>query len=148
MLDYRRPSWSTRSGDAMRGRYLMTLAGLAVLAAGCGTQVAGRPSQPDTLTAAVTHTGAPTARVAATMTMQMGSMSTSFTATGLFDFAHSRGSLSMQQPIGMTELFVPPNVYIKFSSSSSSSSSSGPSLPKGKTWVVISDGMLGGPGVL
>jgi len=129
------------------GRYLMTLAGLAVLAAGCGTQVAGGPSQPGTLTAAVSRTGAQTARVAATMTMQMGSMSTSFTETGLFDFAHSRGSLSMQQPIGMTELFVPPNVYLKFSSSSSSSSS-GPSLPRGKTWVVISDGMLGGPGVL
>jgi hypothetical protein len=118
----------------------MALAGVAVLAAGCGTQVAGGPSQANALTAAVTRTGAQTARVAATITMQMQSMSFSFTATGLFDFAHSRGSLSMQQPIGMTELFVPPNVYIKFSSSD------GPSLPKGKTWFVISDSMLGGTG--
>jgi hypothetical protein len=118
----------------------MTLAGLAVLAAGCGTQVAGGPSQPGTLTAAVSRTGAQTARVAATITMQMQSMSFSFTATGLFDFASSRGSLSMQQPIGMTELFVPPNVYIRFSSAD------GPSLPAGKTWFVVSDGMLGGTG--
>ena len=118
----------------------MALAGVAVLTAGCGTQVAGGPSQADTLTAAVTRTGAQTTRVAATVTMQMQGMSFSYTATGMFDFAHSRGSLSMQQPIGMTELFVPPNVYIRFSPSG------GPSLPKGKTWFVISDGMLGGTG--
>jgi hypothetical protein len=118
----------------------MALAGVAVLAAGCGSQVAGGPSQAGTLTAAVTRTGAQTARVAATITMQMQGMSFSFTATGLFDFAHSRGSLGMQQPIGMTELFVPPNVYVKFSAAG------GPSLPKGKKWLVIGDGMLGGTG--
>jgi hypothetical protein len=118
----------------------MTLAGLAVLAAGCGTQVAAAPSQAAALTAAVTRTGVQTARVAATTTMQMGSMSFSFTATGMFDFAHSRGSLSMQQPIGMTELFIPPDVYVKFSAAG------GPMLPKGKTWLVISGSMLGGTG--
>lgn len=133
----------TGSGDAVRGgRYLLALAGVAVLAAGCGTQVAGGPSQADALTAAVTRTGAQTSRVAATITMQMQSMSFSFTATGLFDFARSRGSLSMQQPIGMTELFVPPNVYVKFSTAGGG----GPALPNGKTWFVISDGMLGGTG--
>jgi hypothetical protein len=118
----------------------VALAGVAVLTAGCGTQVAGGPSQADTLTAAVTRTAAQTTRVAATITMQMQSMSFSYTATGMFDFAHSRGSLSMQQPIGMTELFVPPNVYVKFSAAG------GPTLPKGKTWLVISGGMLGGTG--
>lgn len=131
--------WLTEGGNAVRGgRYLMTLAGATVLAAGCGTQVAGGPSQAATLTAAVTHTGVQTARVAATTTMQMQSMSFSYTATGMFDFAHSRGSLSMRQPIGLTELFIPPNVYVKLSAGD------GLAPPRGKSWFVISDGMLGG----
>lgn len=122
------------------GRYLVTLAGAAVLAAGCGTQVAGGPSRAAILTAAVTRTGAQTTRVATTMTMQMQGMSFSYTAVGVFDFARSRGSLSMQQPIGLTELFVPPKVYVKLSAAE------GSSLPKGKTWFAVSDAMLGGAG--
>jgi hypothetical protein len=118
------------------GGVLMTLAGVAVLAAGCGTQVAGGPSQAGPLSAAVTRTGAQTSRVAATITMQMQSMSFSYTATGVFDFARSRGLLSMPQPMGLTELFIPPDVYVKFSAG-------GPALPRGKTWFVISDGGIG-----
>ena len=40
-------------------------------------------------------------------------MTVSFTETGLFDFAHSRGTITMQSPVGMTEIFVPPTTYIK-----------------------------------
>jgi hypothetical protein len=138
MLDERQ-GWLTKAGHTVRGsRYLIALAGTAVLAAGCGTQVAGGPPHPDALTAAVTQTGAQTARVATTITTQMQSMSVSFTLTGMFDFAHSRGTLSMQQPIGLTELFVPPNAYVKFSADG------GPGLPKGKTWLAVSDEMPGG----
>ena len=120
------------------GGYLMTLGCAAVLAAGCGTQAAGGPPHADTLTAAVTRTGAQTARVAITTTTQMQSMSVSFTETGVFDFAHSRGMLSMQQPVGLTELFVPPKTYVKLSDMA------GMALPKGKSWLAVNDGMLGG----
>ena len=119
----------------------MTLTGAAVLATGCGTQVARGPSQPDTLAAAITRTGVQTTRVAMTISTQTPGMSFSYTASGQFDFAHSRGSLSMPQPLGLTALFIPPNVYVKLSSASG-----GPSLPKGKTWVVTSDSTLGGAG--
>ena len=137
MLDGRQ-GW-LKAGHAVRGsRCLIALAGSAVLAAGCGTQVAGGLPHPDALTAAVTRTGAQTARVATTITAQMQSMSVSFTLTGMFDFARSRGTLSMQQPIGLTELFVPPNAYVKFSADG------GPGLPKGKTWLAVSDEMPGG----
>lgn len=121
------------------GGYLMTLGCAAVLAAGCGTQVAGGPGHADALTTAVTRTGAQTARMAITTTTQMQSMSVSFTETGVFDFAHSRGMLSMQQPMGLTELFVPPKTYVKLSDMG------GMALPKGESWLAISDGMLGGP---
>lgn len=118
----------------------MTLAGAALLAAGCGTEVAGSPPHPDVLTAAVTRTGAQTARVASTITTQVQGMSVSFTTTGMFDFAHSRGMLSMQQPIGLTELFIPPHAYFRFSGTG------GPAPLKGKTWFEVSEQLLGGPG--
>ncbi len=121
------------------GGYLISLAGVAVLAAGCGTQVAGGSGHTDALAAAVARTSAQTARVAITTTTQMQSMSVSFTETGVFDFAHSRGMLSMQQPVGLTELFVPPKTYVKLSDMA------GAGLPRGKSWFAISDGMPGGP---
>jgi hypothetical protein len=100
-----------------------------MLAAGCGTLHAG---QADTLSAAVTKTTAETSRVATTMTMHVGGIAVSFTRTGVFDFAHSRGMLTTSAPIGVTELIVPPKVYIKFAGGSDMT------LPHGKTWVEVS----------
>jgi hypothetical protein len=104
---------------------VLALGGAGLLAAtGCGTQVA-----PASLTAAVTRTTAQTARIAMTTTMQVQGMTVSFTASGAFDFAHSRGTLTMSSPAGFTEVFVPPRTYIKVPANA------GASLPKGKTWV-------------
>lgn len=119
------------------GKYVIVLASAGVLAAGCGTKSA----QTDSLTAAVTHTADQTARIAVTTTMQMQSMSVSFTETGVFDFAHSRGMVSMQNPVGMTEIFIAPTAYIKIPSGD------GEALPHGKSWVAItagtSEGLVG-----
>jgi hypothetical protein len=55
----------TREAGTMRGgRYLVVLAGVGVLAAGCGTKVA-----PDVGLAAVTRTAGQSARVAVSTTM-------------------------------------------------------------------------------
>jgi hypothetical protein len=122
------------------GRYVVVLASVGVLAAGCGTK-----AQPDNLAAAVTRTADQTARIAATTTMQMQSMSVSYTETGVFDFVHSRGIVSMQNPVGMTEIFIPPTAYVKLPGGSGT-------LPDGKTWVAVNagtsdglDGSLFGP---
>jgi hypothetical protein len=120
------------------GRYLMAAAGLGVLAAGCGTQVARTAS----LTAAVTRTAGQTARISQTTTMRSPGMSMSFTATGAFDFARSRGTLSMAAPVGMTEIFIPPTTYLKVPGGA------GAPLPHGKSWVAINAGTAGGIGSL
>jgi hypothetical protein len=67
--------------------------------------------------------------------MRMGGMTISYTANGEFDFAHGRGTLSMQAPVGMTELFLPPKLYLKLP---------GAALPKGKTWVELDTKGIGG----
>lgn len=122
------------------GRYLIALAGLGVLAAGCGTVHAGRSSTPgDTLMAAVSHTSAQTARITITEAIQYTGMSLSYTQTGEFDFAHSRGMITMAAPADMTELFLPPKVYFKFSDG-------GSALPHGKTWAEIDTGTSGSLG--
>jgi len=108
--------------------YVVILAGIAVLAAGCGTK-----AQPDNLTAAVTRTAGQTARIAMTTTMQMQSMSVSYTATGEYDFVHSRGMISMQNPVGMTEIFIAPTAYIKLPGG-------GGTLPAGKSWIALDAG--------
>jgi len=113
-----------------RGRYVIVLASVGVLVAGCGTKVA----QAGSLTAAVTRTADQTARIAVTTTMQMQSMSMSFTQTGVFDFAHSRGMLSMQDPTAMTEIFIPPTAYIKIPGGTSGT------LPRGKSWIALDAG--------
>ena len=119
----------------MDGRkFVVVLASVGVLAAGCGTKTA----QAVSLTAAVTRTAGQTARIAVTTTMQMQSMSVSFTQTGVFDFTHSRGMISMQDPVGMTEVFIPPTAYIKLSGGSGT-------LPHGKSWVAVPAGMSEGP---
>jgi hypothetical protein len=120
------------------GKYLITLAAASVLAAGCGTVVARTQAPPDALAAAVTKTGTQTARIAMTTSMQAQGMSVSFTATGEFDFAHSRGMLTMPSPMGLTELFLAPKAYIKFSGAS------GMGLPHGKSWVEVDSGFPGG----
>lgn len=116
------------------GRYLMAAAGLSALAAGCGTQV---PQA--SLTAAVTRTAGQTARIAETTTMRSPGMSMSFTATGAFDFARSRGTISMRAPMGMTEIFIPPTTYIKIPGGA------GAPLPHGKSWIAIGPGKAGDP---
>jgi hypothetical protein len=63
-------------------------------------------------------------------------MTISFTERGLFDFARSRGTISMQSPVGMTERFIPPTTYLKFPAT-------GSTLPKGKSWVALPDGASG-----
>jgi hypothetical protein len=120
----------------MDGRkFVVVLASVGVLAAGCGTKTA----QAVSLTAAVTRTAGQTARIAVTTTMQMQSMSVSFTQTGVFDFTHSRGMISMQDPVGMTEVFMPPTAYIRLSGDA------GGTLPHGKSWVAVPAGMSEGP---
>jgi hypothetical protein len=119
-------------------RYLIVLAGVGVLAAGCGTVHAGqaRSSAPDVLAAAVSGTSTQTARIAITESVQSTGMSISFTETGEFDFANSRGMLTMSAPFGMTELLLPPKVYLKISGDG------GGSLPHGKTWIEIDAGSV------
>ena len=129
------------------GRFLgvLTCVGGTVLAAGCGTQhfTAGN-SHPVDLAAAVSHTQDETARIAATISTQSQGMTVSFTETGLFDFARSRGTITMQSPVGMTEIFVPPTTYIKLPGDMSDSGGSG--LPKGKSWIALPDEMAGASG--
>ncbi len=114
-----------------RGWYVVVLASAGVLAAGCGTKV-----QPDNLTAAVTRTAGQTARISMTTTMQMQSMSVSYTAAGEYDFIHSRGTVSMRSPVGMTEIFIAPTAYIKLSGDSG--------MPDGKSWVALDAGTSSG----
>src|SRR6266568_3283316 len=129
-----------RRADTVRGgRYLVMLAGVTLLAAGCGTMVARTDT--DTLSAAVAKAKAETTRIAITTTMQTPGMSVSFTQAGEFDFAHSRGLISMQAPMAMTEVFVPPKMYIKLPGDI------GTALPKGKTWLAVPTGILGGDAV-
>jgi hypothetical protein len=113
-----------------------------VLAVGCGTQHVGAgKSQTVDLAAAVSRTQAQTARIAATISTQSQGMTVSFTETGLFDFARSRGTITMQSPVGMTEIFLPPTLYIKVPADDAGAGAGG--LPKGKSWVALPDGTAG-----
>jgi hypothetical protein len=82
----------------------------------------------------VSHTAAQTARITITEAIQATGMSMSFTQAGEFDFAHSRGMLTMTAPAEMTELFLPPRVYLKISGAGSTP------LLRGKTWLEIDTG--------
>lgn len=106
-----------------------------MLAAGCGTIAVRTQPSGDALTAAVTKTGTQTAQIAASLSVKSGGMSFSFAMTGAFDFAHSRGTLTMPAPIGLTELLIPPNAYLKVSSGGVLGSGTG--LPRGKSWIEI-----------
>jgi hypothetical protein len=117
-----------------------------MLAVGCGTQHAGAgPSQTVDLAAAVSHTQDQTARIATTIATKTQGMTVSFTATGVFDFARSRGTVTIASPLGMTEVFIPPTMYIKVPADVTGD---GGSLPKGKTWVAVPDGTPGASSML
>src|SRR5713101_1431623 len=105
-------------------RFLGTLAGAGILAVS--------PVQVGMLTAAVSHTATETARIAVTSTMHTKGMSVSFTQTGVYDFAHSRGMISMQEPAPFTVIFLPSETYLKLPG--------GSGMPGGKSWVEIKDG--------
>jgi hypothetical protein len=127
--------------DIMRaGRYLVLLAGVAVLAAGCGTE---RAAQTVNVAAAAASTASQRARVTVTTAMRTQGMSISFTETGVFDFAGSRGLLRMTGPAGRPaseELFVPPEIYLKIPAGVHGL------LPRGKSWVAIGAAATGGLG--
>jgi hypothetical protein len=116
------------------GKFVMVVVGASILAAGCGTKLAPVAD----LSAAVSQTGDLTARVAVTSSVQSPGMSISFTEAGVFDFADSRGMLSSQNPLGMTEIFVPPNAYIKVPAAAG--------LAHGKSWMSLDVGTLAGLG--
>jgi hypothetical protein len=120
------------------GRFLGICAcvGSTVLAVGCGAEhVTASSIKPPNLAAAVRNTQGQTARIAATISTQSQGMTLSFTETGLFDFAHSRGMITTQSPMGVTEIFIPPTTYIK----DPDDTSDGGTLPDGKTWMAMPD---------
>ena len=116
----------------MRGRlYVVILAAVAVLAAGCGT----RQASADALSAAVANTAATTSRVTVSTTMSSPVMKTTITATGEFDYAHPRGVLRMGSglaPGGEEVRYLPPRLYVKLPGAP------GVPFPKGKAWAEIS----------
>jgi hypothetical protein len=120
------------------GRFIGVLACAAstVLAVGCGTEhVPASTGQTPDLTAAVSNTQGQTARIAATISTQSQGMTVSITETGLFDFARSRGMITMQSPMDATEIFIPPTTYIK----TPDTAADGGPLPDGKTWMAMPD---------
>lgn len=121
-------------------RFVGVIAGAAgtVIAVGCGTQHAPSAANetPD-LAAAVSHTQDQTARIATTISTKTLGMTMSYTATGVFDFARSRGMITIPSPVDMTEIFVPPTTYIK---PPAAATADGGALPKGKTWLALPDG--------
>lgn len=129
------------------GRFLGVLGGAAgtVLAVGCGTQHAGAgTSQPPDLAAAVSHTQDQTARIATTISTKTQGQTESSTATGVFDFARSRGMITIAGADGMTELFVPATTYVKFPDAAADSGA----LPEGKTWLALPDRTTSASGLL
>ena len=130
------------------GRFLGVLVcvGGTVLAAGCGTEHAqAGGGQPVDLAAAVSRTQDQTTRIAVTISTQTEGMTISYAETGVYDFADSRGMISMQSPLDMTELFLPSTTYIKLPAglTGADGGSGGKSLPKGKTWIALPDGAFG-----
>ncbi len=107
-----------------------------MLAVGCGAEhVPASTGQTPDLTAAVSNTQGQTARIAATISTQSQGMTVSITETGLFDFARSRGTITMQSPMDATEIFIPPTTYIK----TPDAAADGGPLPDGKTWMALPD---------
>lgn len=117
-------------------KYLVTLAAAGLLAAGCGTTMALQQSPAAVLAAAVTKTGTQSLKISVTVAVKSTGMSVSYAATGAFDFAHSRGTLTLAAPFGVTERYIAPKAYIKLSSGI------GPALPHGKTWIEVDSSRL------
>jgi hypothetical protein len=137
-----------RKAESVRiGRFLGVLGGAAgtVLAVGCGAQHAGADtSQPLDLAAAVSNTQDQTARIATTVSTTTQGRTVSQTANGVFDFARSRGMITIAGADGMTEVFVPPTTYVKFPDASADSGA----LPRGKTWLALPDRTTSASGLL
>jgi hypothetical protein len=116
---------------AMRERLLIVIvAAVAVLAAGCGSKQASAA----TLSAAVANTAATSSRVAISTTMSSPGMTTTFTATGEFDYAHGRGELQMGAglvPGGVEIRYLPPQIYVRIADAA------GMAVPSGKSWIEI-----------
>ena len=122
---------------------VLLCASATALAAGCGTEHAGAAgAQPVSLAAAVSRTQDQTARIATTLEYQLQGMTVSYTESGEFDFARGRGTISMQSPAMMTEVFLPPATYIKLTNIIANS---GSMLPKGKSWIAVPDTESGDP---
>jgi hypothetical protein len=67
-------------------------------------------------------------------------MSETYTETCEYDFAHSRGTISMQSPLDVAEVFVPMTTYLKVTGLAGTGGGSAASeLPKGKTWLAVPD---------
>jgi hypothetical protein len=116
----------------------VVLAGCGGLSAGCGATTA----QAAGVAAAAANTASSTARLADTATIRTHGMSISFTQTGVFDFARSRGVLHMNGPGPMAseELFIPPMVYVKLPGDPSGQA------PGGKPWIGFKARDKAGPG--
>jgi len=133
------------------GRFLGILAcvGGTVLATGCGTEHVGSGGQPTGLAAAVSRTQEQTAKIALSIGYQLQGVSVSSTETGEYDFAHSRGTISMRSPYDMTEVFLPPMTYVKLPAAlTGSEGAAGSLLPKGKTWIAMPDSEVSGSALL
>lgn len=115
---------------AMRGRLRLFLgiATVALLASSC----ASKADLAKELAADAANTAHGTSRVAVTVTMHSPGMSLTFTQTGAFDYAHSRGFLRAGAAGAFSqEVFLPPHVYLKLSGDG------GPPLPRGKSWIDV-----------
>ena len=116
----------------MRGRLcVVIIAAVAGLIAGCGTVQASAGA----LSAAVANTAATSSRVAVSTTVSGPGMTTTFTATGEFDYAHPRGVLRMGGGPGLGGVevrYLPPRLYVKLAGAA------GVLLPEGKAWVEMS----------
>jgi hypothetical protein len=120
------------------GRFLGVLACAAGTAAavGCGTERAGAgASQPAGVAAAVSHTQDQTARIATTISTEWQGRPVAYTAIGVFDFARSRGMITVSSPSLAAAVFVPPTTYLKFPEAADNGA-----LPDGETWVALRDG--------
>ncbi|MGE5291159.1 MAG: hypothetical protein ACM3ML_28965 [Micromonosporaceae bacterium] len=115
----------------MRGR--LCLAGLAAaallapLVSGC----ASKAQLSSILAADAARTAHGTSRVAVAFTMQGPGMTTTVTETGVFDYTHSRGVLRSGADVALTEVFLPPHVYMKLGAVLG-----GP--PQSKPWIEMS----------
>jgi hypothetical protein len=117
----------------MGNRVVLTLLTvLALAAAGCGT-VRARPAG---LAAAVAATAARTSRVSVAVTTGAPGMRITFTGSGAFDYAHSRGWLRLGGAgFALEERLVPPRVYVKLPG--------GTLGANGKPWLAVT---VDGPG--